>query len=71
MDSFLYTVSPAHFFSTTERFLRGCRKYGLIFSGILMDDGMPNPGTGSEVAGKITEGLFALCISLGRSYCSV
>lgn len=49
-DSFLNIGSPAHFFSATGRFLRGCRKYGLIFSGNLRDDGMFSPDTGSEVA---------------------
>jgi len=71
VDSFLYTVSAAHLFSTTARFLRSCKKYGLIFSAILVDDGVLNPGTGSEVTRKIPGDLSALCISFSRSCGSV
>lgn len=55
MDSFLYVGISSAFFhsSSTGRFLRGCRKYGLIFSGILMEDGMWNLGTVSDVAGCV------------------
>lgn len=50
MDSFLCTVSPAHFSSTTGRFLSGYRERGFMCSGRFTGDGMLNPGTGSEVA---------------------
>lgn len=72
MDSLNVGISSAFFhFSSTGRFLRSCRKYGLRLSGILIEDGMKNPGTISDVAGYVGWEDSSQCISLGRSYCSV